>query len=76
MSAFGLPSYGLMDAEKAEVHIVIRSHGPKLPGQVREQISSFNGGCVYDGIPEDPILGEAGPNTCEDILFAVHPPNP
>jgi hypothetical protein len=43
---FGLPSYGgLHDALHAEVHIVLRDHGPAIPGQVDEQISTYAGGC-------------------------------
>ena len=29
------------------VALVVRSHGPKIPGQVQEQISTYNGGCNY-----------------------------
>lgn len=48
---FGLPSYGgLHDAMHAEIHIVLRDHGPMIPGQVNEQISTYAGGCN----PDDP----------------------
>ena len=74
-STFGLPSYGgLKDASTAEVHLVLRSHGPAIPGQVADQIGSYEGGCVYDlgaftgDIPD--AVGE-----CADILAAVHLPN-
>jgi hypothetical protein len=30
---------------RAEVHLVVRSHGTTLPGIVDQQIGSFNGGC-------------------------------
>jgi hypothetical protein len=30
---------------RAEVHIVVRTHGTINPGHVHEQIGSFNGGC-------------------------------
>ena len=55
---FGLPAHGIIDARKAEIHFVVRTHGPKIPGKVREQIGSFNGGCP--------------PNNCVDVQFAVH----
>jgi hypothetical protein len=43
---FGLPSYGgLHDAMNAEFHIVLRSHGPMIPGEVNEQIGTYAGGC-------------------------------
>jgi hypothetical protein len=67
----GEQAFGLMDARKAEIHFVIRSHGPLIPGIIHEQISTFNAGC--GGFP--PELGTPGPNTCEDLQFAVHLPN-
>ena len=36
---------GLTDAEHQGVHMVIRSHGPVIPGMEYLQISTFNGGC-------------------------------
>ena len=48
---FGLSSYGgLADAMKAEVHVVLRSHGPAIPGHENEQITTYAGGCN----PDDP----------------------
>ncbi len=49
----------------AEVHFVIRTHGPKIPGMIREQISTFNGGCEE---------GEPNEDLCEDLQFGVFPP--
>ena len=62
----GLPGadHGLMDARKAEVQLVIHSHGTASddPDVRHEQISTFNGGCN----PE-----------CFDVQAAVHaPPHP
>jgi len=31
-----------------DFHIIIRSHGPKLPGQVAEQTHSVGGGCLVE----------------------------
>ncbi len=42
------PAGGLADAQYAEVHAVLRNHGPAIPGQVNEQISGYPGGCVID----------------------------
>ena len=70
---FGLPGYGgLHDVDAAELHFVLRSHGPAIPGQVHEQISSYEGGCSvffppFTAIPENP--GE-----CGDFQFAIFPP--
>ena len=37
---------GLIDPFKAEIHMAIHSHGPKVPGQtLKAQLSSFLGGC-------------------------------
>jgi hypothetical protein len=30
---------------RAEIHLVVRTHGTTLPGMVHQQIGSFNGGC-------------------------------
>jgi hypothetical protein len=50
---------GLLDARKAEIHLVVRSHGDKVPGLVSQQIHTINGGCP--------------PNACVDVQFAIHP---
>lgn len=70
---FGLPSYGgLQDADAAEIHAVLRSHGPKIPGQVNEQINSYEGGCVVNFDPFTEIPDEVG--ECGDIIAAIHAP--
>ena len=35
----------LADPMDAEIHFVVRTHGPAIPGSVDEQISTLNGGC-------------------------------
>ncbi len=42
----------------AEVHLIVRTHGPAIPGLVGEQTSTLNGGCP--------------PNACANILMAKH----
>lgn len=70
---FGLPSYGgLLDAHKAEIHAVLRSHGPKVSGLVGEQINSYEGGCVTNFAPFIEIPDE--PGECGDIIAAIHAP--
>lgn len=49
---------GLQDARVADVHLVVRDHGPAIPGVVPEQIHTFGGGCDV--------------NACADLQFAVH----
>jgi hypothetical protein len=77
-AALGLPAPGLVDARTAEIHLVVRTHGPKIRGMVSEMIRTFNGGCQHPGPafpdPLPPELGAPGPNTCVDVQFAVHKP--
>lgn len=56
---------GLVDSQGAEIHIVVRSHGPAIEGLESEQITLFlEPGCQDLG----------GPNECVDIQFAIHQP--
>lgn len=71
---FGLPGYGgLQDSKNAEVHLVLRSHGPAIPGEVNEQINSYPGGCDFDFPPFTGIPDEEG--ECGDYMFAIFSPN-
>ena len=49
---------GLLDALGATIHIVLRSHGPAIPGSIPEQMRTFVGGCDV--------------NDCANVQFAVH----
>ena len=52
---------GLLHPFDAEVHLVIRYHGPAIPGRIPEQIGTFAGGCdVF---------------ACGNVLAAAHPVN-
>jgi len=66
---FGKEALGLVNARKAEVHLIARTHGRAIAGMEEAMTSTFGGGCE-GGLP--PELGPPGPNTCEDIQFAVH----
>lgn len=67
---FGLPSYGgLHDARTAEIHLVLRSHGPAIPGQVDEQISTYPGGCEIDFPAFTEVPDAEG--ECGDYMAAV-----
>jgi hypothetical protein len=70
-----LTEESLTDSRHAEVHLVLRSHGPKVRGLVGEALGSFNGACVYDPpiSGSEPTYGTPGPNTCADLFFAVFP---
>ncbi len=55
---------GLLDAMKAEVHSVIRSHQQVQPGMANAMINSMNGGCS-ESWPNEP---------CVDLQFSVFKP--
>ncbi len=60
--------YGLTNPAGAEIHLVMRSHGPLIPGRVPEQRSTFAGGCE-EFLP--PGVEELAPGECSDLQFAV-----
>lgn len=47
----------LVDANTAQIHLVVRDHGPMVPGQIAAQTSSFTGGC--------------GVNACANVTAAI-----
>jgi hypothetical protein len=60
----GLPcGSGLTDPHNAIVRLVVRDHGPAIPGFIPEQIHSFGGGC---GLPTA---------HCMNVQISVHPAN-
>lgn len=69
---------GLLAAREAEGIIVLRTHGPKIPRMVSEQLRTFAGGChdQSDVPPEAPpeVVGAPGPNDCAEIQVSVHSP--
>jgi hypothetical protein len=68
MPLFGLPAPGVLDAGTAEIHLVVRSHGPVIQGLRQAQVTTFNGGCTGFGSE----FGTPGPNECVDLYFASH----
>lgn len=50
----------LVDANTAEVHLVVRTHGAMVPGQLQSQMSKFTGGC--------------GVNACTNVTAAIFEP--
>lgn len=62
--------HGLTNPAGAEVHPVVRSHGPRISGMVAEQRSTCAGGCTnFLGAGE--VANE--PGDCSDLQFAVFP---
>jgi hypothetical protein len=54
---------GLQDPQRAEIHLVTRSHGLAItgdPAMLSQQLGTFNGGCP--------------PNTCGNIHASIHQP--
>jgi hypothetical protein len=49
---------GLEDAETAEIHFVVQTHGWKRGDILTDQVTEFMGGCP--------------PNPCLDVHFAIH----
>src|SRR5262245_51696051 len=55
------PGPGLLNPRGAEIHLVVRSHGPALADPAfAQQLTLFDGGCP--------------PNFCADVQEAVHAP--
>lgn len=52
-------SPGLDDAMKAEIHLVLRTHGPAIPDMLAEMRSTFDAGCDV--------------NDCADLQAAAFP---
>ncbi|MEN8144039.1 MAG: hypothetical protein ABFS14_03730 [Gemmatimonadota bacterium] len=59
----------LTDPTGAEVHLVVRCHGPRDPEFMPDQINSFAGGCT----PESSFGIGDGPYECLDVQVAIHP---
>lgn len=66
---------GLTDAAGAEVHPILRWHGPasKDPDMLDKQLTTVDGGCrgqklLRSGNPS----GDPGEGPCRDLQFAVH----
>lgn len=51
---------GLLDPHGAEIHMIVRSHGPVIPELLSEQLTTFDAGCP--------------PNECVDLQALGHLP--
>ncbi len=58
-----------------EFHVVIRSHGPQIPGLVDEQVTTFLGGCFFNVGPLPEEKGDfrvpLAPGECGDVQLYV-----
>lgn len=71
---------GLLDARRAELIAVLKTHGPAIPGVVRDQLRTFAGGCADQSTPpaltpRPGMLGRPGGNDCAEIQFSAHAPH-
>jgi hypothetical protein len=66
-----LPVVGLIDPAGAEIHLVTRSHGPKVAANMPDQIDSYVGGCSNFLMPPDQAVNEGD---CADTHFSIHLP--
>jgi hypothetical protein len=64
----GAPDPGFVDAEGAEIHTVVRDHGPATGNA--GQLSTFEGDCS----PESSFGLGAGAYDCVDVQFSIHLP--
>lgn len=62
-------SPGLLDAMEAEIHLVLRTHGPMIPGMISEMRSTFEAACT----PASSNGFGDGPNECADLQAAAFP---
>ncbi len=71
---------GMVDADTAEIHLVINDHGPVIDGRARDMLATYRDGCTDESIP-GPMpataraQGKAGPNICRLVQFAIFQPS-
>ena len=65
LQLFGAPSPGpgLLSPAGAEIHVILRTHGPPISGALESQRQTFLGpNCTVEALPDEP---------CFDLLFVV-----
>jgi hypothetical protein len=63
---------GLERPLRAEIHVVLRDHGPLEPNLAIDQLTTYMGGCDYGSSPMSPgSAGAAGDYRCADRYSAV-----
>ncbi|MGH9151374.1 MAG: hypothetical protein ACRD03_02985 [Acidimicrobiales bacterium] len=67
---------GLVNPRGAEVILVLKAHGPKIPHLLSDQLHTFAGGCAdQSDVPpgaRPELVGRPGPNDCAEIQVSVH----
>ena len=67
--AFPGDEFGLIDARKAQIILVVRSHGQPIPGHVKEQISMYNAVGCHDLEGAPPVFDDT--DACFDEQFTT-----
>lgn len=70
MEGVGNANKGLTDVAGAEVHLLVRDHGPELAQDSEfydAQFTTYFGGCAN----APPEIGAMGPNECAEIAFTI-----
>jgi hypothetical protein len=66
---------GLADPRTAGITFVLRNHGPREPGLLKDQLTTFLGGCDYSLVQPlaetAPKYGEPGNFACVDLFLAT-----
>jgi hypothetical protein len=69
---------GLVDPRTAAITFVLRNHGPRDPGLLDDQLTTFLGGCDYSLVPPladtAPKYGEPSDFACVDLFLATFAP--
>ena len=69
---------GLDDPRTAGITFVLRNHGPREPGLLKDQLTTFLGGCDYSLVPPlaetAPKYGEPSDFACIDLFLATFAP--
>jgi hypothetical protein len=60
----------------AEIHFALHDHGPMIPGEALDMLSTPRGGCTEESLPKlwpasARAGGKAGPNKCTMAQFAI-----
>ena len=65
-------NHGLLNPRGAEIHLVLRTHGPAIPGMNHVMFNSYEVGCS----PATSFGAGEGTNDCADVQFTIFLPPP
>lgn len=74
-TSHALAGPGLTNPRSAAVILVVKTHGPTIPGLVPDQLHTFGGGCADQSdaplVTPPELLGRPGPNDCAEIQISA-----